>query len=259
MIVHEQCGRFGRLGNQMFQFAGAVGLANKHNTDWALINGMPSLDLPKLFKLTKTKYVNAGDVSHFNRYNERSFSFDPNLFNQPNNTSLQGYYQSEQYFQHCRDSILEEFSFKDEIHAKALIAKSTLGDKPLCSVHVRRGDYLNLQDYHPVQDFSYYDWAISELKLKHPEFNIVYFTDDPDWVGNNMVPRYGGTVSRANAYEDLCLMTLCDFNVVVNSSFSWWGAWLNTNPHKIVVAPNKRFGPRGPQTHSLYCQGWWIY
>jgi len=258
MIVHEWCGRFGRLGNQMFQFASAVGLAEKRNTDWGLLRFQTS-EIPNIFKLPNTRHVNVQDIAHFNRYNERSFAFDSNLFNQPDNTSLQGYYQSEQYFVHCKDVILEEFSFKDEISNVSMEKKKTLGDLPLCSVHVRRGDYLNLKEYHPVQSFLYYDWAISELKIKHPEFNIVYFTDDPEWVGQNMIPRYGGTISRGNAHEDLCLMTMCDFNVIVNSSFSWWGAWLNKNLHKIVVSPSKWFGPRGPKENSIQCHGWWLY
>jgi hypothetical protein len=135
--------------------------------------------------------------------------------------------------------------------------KKSLGDKPLCGIHVRRGDYLNLPQYHPVQGFTYYDTALEFIQDRCEDFNIVYVTDDPEWVGHNMIPRYGGTVARGSAYEDMCLMSICDYNIIANSSFSWWGAWLNTNKNKVVVSPRKWFGPSGPSDSStIQCEGW---
>jgi len=258
MIVHKWCGRYGRMANQMFQFAAAVGLAKKHNTDWAVLNGMPTLDLNRAFKLPNTKWINESEVRHFHRYIETNKGFDSRFLSQPSQTLVEGYFQTEKYFAHCKDTILEEFSFKDEFHSMAIEKKKTLGDKPLCSIHVRRGDYLSLPNHHPIPSLMYYDSALEIVREYCKDFNIVYFTDDPNWVGYNMIPEFGGVVARGSAYEDLCLMSMCDYNIIANSSFSWWGAWLNQKENKVVVCPRTWFGPavKNAEKFDIVCEGW---
>ncbi len=260
MIVHNWCGNFGRMANQMFQFTAAVGLAEKLGTDWYIFNNQEwahSLDLNKAFKLPNTKWIDKNETMSFPDYHEAHWHYDPRLLTLSSPLKLHGYFQCEKYFTHCRDTILEEFTFKDDIYLSSVEKKKSLGDKPLCSIHVRRGDYLNLPQYHPVQGFNYYDAALESVRDRCEDFNIVYLTDDPEWVGHNMIPKYGGTVAKGSAYEDMCLMSICDHNIIANSSFSWWGAWLNKNENKVVVSPRNWFGPSGPPDSStIHCEGW---
>ena len=258
MIVHNWCGRFGRMANQMFQFTAAVGLAKKLGTDWYIFKNMPGLNLDKAFKLPNTKWIDESETSSWPDYHEAHWHYDSRLLTLSSPVKLHGYFQCEKYFTHCKDTILKEFEFKDEILARSFAKKSTLGDKPLVGVHVRRGDYINLPQYHPVCTLTYYETAFEVINEYCEDYNVVYFTDDPNWVGNEMIPRFGGTVARGNAYEDLCLMSLCDHNIIANSSYSWWGAWLNKNDNK-VVSPRIWFGPAGPpDTSTIHCEGWYV-
>ena len=260
MIVDQASGSLGRLGNQMFQLAAAIGLATYHDTSWARLNDS---DLSEAFKLPNTKKATNEDRSQFSFKGEHNFHFDesphgPPFFDWPDNIRIQGYFQSEKHFHHCKEIVREEFTFKDHILTKAINERNKLGDAPLVSVHIRRGDYKNNDRYHPILDFNYYDFAIRGVKEKlNEECNLVFFSDEPEWVKINMVPRYGGQVLHGHKYDDISLMTQCDHHIIGNSSYSWWGAWLGRNPNKLVVSPSYWFGPAYKvDTSDIHCEGW---
>jgi hypothetical protein len=170
-------------------------------------------------------------------------------------TQLYGYFQSEKYFKHNRDKILDFFSCNnviEKIYDKYKIALNN----DTCSIHVRRGDYLNLIDHHPVQDMEYYKKAISIVGYEKTFF---IFSDDIGWCKENFNFLDNVIYCENNKdYEELYLMSLCKDNIIANSSFSWWGAWLNKNDTKKVISPKKWFGPSKSNfvTDNIYCEKW---
>ena len=118
------------------------------------------------------------------------------------------------------------------------------------SLHIRRGDYISNKTYyanHGICNLSYYNKAVDYLRKKlGNDIKIFAFSDDPNWVYENLkLPVeiiFINNNSSEKSYEDLRLMVNCDHNIIANSSFSWWGAWLNQNPDKIVISPQKWFG-----------------
>ena len=123
----------------------------------------------------------------------------------------------------------------------------------MISLHIRRGDYT-ANPNHPTQDIEYYRQALNQM----PDLPVIVFSDDPEWCNQQEFfssDRFA--ISEGNATDaDLCLMSLCKYHIIANSSFSWWGAWLANS--KKVIAPKVWFGPSLPQhdTSDLYCEGW---
>ncbi len=176
------------------------------------------------------------ETNHF--YHDPNFHFSPIPdFGVP--TYLKGYFQSEKYFKHNKNKILKLFTCESVINQLKEKYKHEL-NKSTCSIHVRRGDYLNLSDHHPVQNMDYYINAINEIGLDKTFFVL---SDDISWCKDNFNFLENVIYCENNEdYEDLYLMSLCSHNIIANSSFSWWGAWLNRNKNKKVIAPKKWFG-----------------
>lgn len=158
---------------------------------------------------------------------------------------LSGYWQNEKYFSQIRKELLKEFRFPDcaKIDNQEILSK--IRESNAVSVHVRRGDYLhavNSRLYEGICTLSYYRRAIDYMKrnLENPEF--YFFTDDPEWVDANLCEK-GMTVVRHGEdkpdYYDMFLMSQCRAHILANSTFSWWGAWLDPNEDKIVVSPSR--------------------
>ena len=124
-----------------------------------------------------------------------------------------------------------------------------------CSIHVRRGDYLNLSEHHPLCDIEYYKDA-----MEHMPNDTVYlvFSDDISWCKENFLGDNYIFIEDNSDIFDLYLMSLCHNNIIANSSYSWWGAWLNNNKNKIVVSPKMWFGPAkvGLDTKDVHCKNW---
>jgi hypothetical protein len=116
-----------------------------------------------------------------------------------------------------------------------------------CSIHVRRGDYLKYPNKHTQSPTEYYDTAISLVKEKHPNVTFLIFSDDIQWCKNHFIGNEFTFIEGFEDWEDLILMSLCDANIITNSTFSWWAAWLGEKPNKLIIAPEKWFGPEGPQ------------
>lgn len=198
---------------------------------------------------------------------EKRFSFDPSVLEAKANIYLEGYWQSEKYFAEIRDILLREFAFKYEQDAKSRGIANQIQKTESVSLHIRRGDYVHdplTNKIHGLCSFDYYKKAVNYINQKIPNCHFYIFSDDHSWVRENFKLDYPVTmVDHNNAsrnYEDLRLMSLCRHNVIANSSFSWWGAWLNGNMDKIVIAPRKWFGTdrlRSRIMDDLLPRGWY--
>jgi len=233
MISFKDLGNMGRLGNQLFQIAATVALAERHNDKYIF----PPWSYEPYFNLHDCFSDN---IEITETYYEPEFSYLPIPYKP--NLNIKGFFQSERYFEDQTDIIHH-----------LLTPKIGYGIKyNFTSIHVRRGDYLKLTQEYEQLDMSYYKRAMEIIKSK----NYIIFSDDIEWCKQNLK---GHNIHYANgsAIEDLALMASCEHNIIANSSFSWWGAYLNKNPSKIVVAPSKWFGPKLPHnTKDLIPHGW---
>lgn len=250
MITYSQLGKNGRLGNQMFQYATllSVGLTRGYQV------AIPSnQQLSKVFKLKNAEYIE--DFDNKLVYKEKDFTFDGSIFLVPDNVDLHGYFQSGYYFGSCEDFVRKEFEFQDEIKQKASQFLEKYAGIPLCSVHVRRGDYKRLSNYHTNLDKEYYIPACSLVYENVPNVKFLVFSDEPDWCRESFKDDKFVIVDTKDDALDLCIMSQCPVHIIANSSFSWWGAWLSRST--AVVAPKQWFGPAGPKTwDSVYQKGW---
>jgi len=196
-----------------------------------------------------------------NMYGEQCFQFDHQTAFLPDGVDLFGYYQTEKYFSEYREYVMSVFTFKPAIAEAGdnyiqTIRNSNKGFK-IASIHVRRGDYTGLPNHHPTCNKEYYDSAISLLKEKTDSIKFVIFSDDPNWCREEFKGEDFIISDLGNAYYEMCAMSLCDHHIIANSSFSWWGAWLNKSENKIVIAPSRWFGPLlANNTNDIYCENW---
>lgn len=254
MITYSQLGNNGRLGNQMFQYAAlySVGLIRGYEI------GIPSSQrISEVFELPNANYLNSFNNTIL--FKEREFTFDPNVFLVPDKTDMFGYFQSGRYFDMCRDSLLKEFKFLSIHEEKANQILAPLNSSIVCSLHVRRGDYKNLSDYHTNLSIDYYKSAIQIIKnnIKVSPVNFLIFSDDIDWCKSIFVNDKFTFVELNDEAAELCAMSKCKVHIIANSSFSWWGSWLSGSPY--TIAPKNWFGPRGPKHwDTIYQQGWMI-
>lgn len=175
----------------------------------------------------------------------KSYAFDKNLIMYPDYFYYNGYFQNEKYFQAFRDDILKSFSLVSPLDEKNQSVLDVITSINSVSLHVRRGDYVSLEcanKFHGTCSMDYYKKAIEYIskKVRNPHFFL--FSDDIPWVVANFKIDYPYTVidfNQGKGYLDLELIKHCRHNIIANSSFSWWGAWLNENPEKIVIAPKK--------------------
>lgn len=252
------CNLIGGLGNKMFQIATTYSLGVDNNTESQFITTNASNAHGHINTYTNNIFrnVNFGKPELTVRYQEPFFHYNRIPFS--DKLLLLGYFQSEKYFKNNRDKILELFSIDEE--SKKII-EDKYGDilkGETCSLHVRRGDYLNLQNYHPICSLEYYKESIDIIG----DVTYLVFSNDIEWCKNNFSEFDCKFIyiSDNPDYIDVWLMSLCKNNIIANSSFSWWGAWLNENNNKKVISPNTWFGVNNShlQTIDLYCDGWII-
>jgi Glycosyl transferase family 11 len=195
---------------------------------------------------------------------ERHFQFDPEILDLPGNVYLEGYWQSEKYFRDCEDVIRKEFSMKIPMSpSNEQMAHRIAGEESAVSIHVRRGDYVSdagTNRFHGTCSVDYYRKAVDRICGFAPASHFFVFSDGIDWAKENLRLRQPVTYVDFNDdeknYEDLRLMGLCTHHIIANSSFSWWGAWLNPNPDKIVIAPKKWFNDPSINTDDLMPKSW---
>jgi hypothetical protein len=195
---------------------------------------------------------------------EKYFNYQSDVFDISDNIFIRGFWQSEKYFLEYRNTILQEFSFKSKLSEKNLATKKRIQSCTSVSIHVRRGDYISnpsANKVHGVLDENYYKRAIDKLDIDGALF--VFFSDDANWVKNHLAPIILNSDNfivvdhnhASESYNDMRLMSLCKHNIIANSSFSWWGAWLNTNPNKIIIAPKNWFSI-DKDTNDLIPKSW---
>ncbi len=263
------------LGNQMFQYALARTIKYRTNKEVALDlsfyakGGVVSGDTPRGFELDKfnidknikfdytptPKKTSILEKIKRRLLNESSYVFYKKYLYLKDGSYLIGFWQSEKYFKDYENIIRKEFTLKDRIEDRGEndLAKKFLKDienSPISiSVNVRRGDYVNNQKtraYHGLVEKDYFfqgvRYVIDKLEADKEKVNIFIFSDDTGWCKDNLnnLAELGKLIfvpQEISATDSLYLMSKCQNNIIVNSSFAWWGAWLNENPKKIVVAP----------------------
>ena len=263
----------GGLGNQMFQYAAAKALSLEKKqplvidsssfTTYKLhqfglhhfaldlrFHGFLSKIIVKINKLFK----------NFAVYNEDKFSFNPSFLSQKESTIyLKGYFQSELYFKKYSAEIRSDFQITAPLKDRTneLLHKMKLENA--VSIHIRRGDYLH-HEIHNTNKTEYYKLAMQyiESNVSNPVYYL--FSDDMHWVKANFKTNFKTHFvdfnDASSNYEDLKLMSSCKHNIIANSSFSWWSAWLNVNPNKIVVAPQKWFNDTSMDYSDVLPESW---
>jgi Glycosyl transferase family 11 len=284
----------GGLGNQLFQYAAAKALSLHHETGLLLDvssflrEELPDLEVPRDFELynfegVTEKTINAAELvsdkkfsflteKRFERllpkyrrsvFKEPFYHFDVNFFKSRHSVFLKGGWQSFKYFNKYSTEIAAALQLKKSIVSNVVKTEAANSNEGVVSVHVRRGDYLRkpiILEWHGIMDKEYYAAAFEQIAKKTSIKKVLYFSDEPDWVARELLPLMPGEIVSntiaATQYEDFYLMQHCSHNIVANSSFSWWAAYLNPNPDKIVIAPKRWFNKAPYDTKDLIPENW---
>lgn len=244
MISFNNLGHMGRLGNQMFQYSALKGIARKNQHQYSIPS---NTSLHECFKIpTAPANQNTSSLSI------DQFEFDSNLFsNCPDDVDLVGYFQSEKYFKHIEEEIRQDFTFHDRISNTCSHYRENLFPEEVISLHVRRTDYLSDKNFYSLS----LDYYYQSLELL-PDLPVIVLTDDYDWCRTKFTSKRFRVSKSNNPYIDLCLMSLCDYHIIANSSFSWWGSWLAES--KKTIAPKVWFAGEFSNwnTKDLYLPDW---
>ena len=266
----------GGLGNQMFQYALSLGLEKKFPGERILLDlnhfkyysAHNGFELARVFRAARYKKASLAEllmvtnpyVSHRLSLmtkllprrstvckEQDGFPVDGTVLARKGNRYFDGFWQHIEYFAHAAPEVRAAFAFPTaEGRNKALI--ETIASTESVSVHLRRGDYLSLNLYNNICTFDYYRRAVEYAKSAlGDDLLFCIFSDDIDWCRENLQREVslGGKIvyvdwnKGADSFRDMQLMSMCKHNIIANSSFSWWGAWLNANPGKLVLAPDK--------------------
>lgn len=273
----------GGIGNQLFQYAAGRSLAERHNAklyyafldDYRLakrtiridnfnIIGEPlpsgvGLDYFPKKKLNRAVHKLLGLNYDGKIYREHLyFEVDPKFFNLSSDTYLYGFWQSYEYFSDIGGIIRKEFVLRNPSakYLKAVESIKSLSNP--VSIHIRRRDYGKKESGFYLLPQDYYQKACEYIGDKLSKFDPVIFTDDEAWVKNNF--KIGKSLMflgdyRLEDFEELMLMSKCNHHIIANSSFSWWGAWLNQSEDKIVLAPQVWYKLQNPN-FNLIPPGW---
>lgn len=266
MIGFDELGNKGWIGNQMFQYAALRGIAAHRGYQFCI----PPNDhtrktnylLHDIFKLSGLK--NIGYIGGLYRHkssddlcHSTTFHFNKEFFDEcPDDVNICGFFQSEKWFKNIEKEIKKDFEFKEEIYEVCINFINQFEIKPIF-LHVRRGDYVKRSEYHHNLPIEYFEKSLSYFDQEVP---VLVFSDDIEWCKkqsifesdrfsfseteerlpvNSFITNQGYNKGALIPYYDLCLMTLCNGGIISNSSFSWWGAWLQENRTRNIVCPNK--------------------
>jgi len=226
----------GGLGNQMFQISYAISESRKYGVQCKF---KPEAYTPMQAN-QPSKYID-------NIYRNIDFSMRDEEY--INSLVFNGYFQSLKYFEHYNEEIKELFLPSEDFLKKIYQVYPQLHSSKSLSIHIRRGDYLTISDILPAVDISYIN---SSLKMLG-EYDVGFvFSDDKDWAKDNLSNDKIIIVENLEDYEELWMMSLCKNNIISNSTFSWWGSFLNRNVDKKIIAPSLWTGPKGPNMDDIY-------
>lgn len=251
----------GGLGNMLFQIATTYSISLRDNKEFFCLSDMsiiPHLHYSSYRQniLRKIKFKN--DLEGLDSvFYENGFHYQP-IPNLNGSVKLHGYFQSERYFLEFKDEILDLFEANEDTKTKIGKFYSNFAGHKTCSIHVRRGDYVRAQSYHCLQEIDYYKNAIEMIGS---DCTFLIFSDDINWCKENLSFISNKVfIEEFLDYEQLYLMSICDDNIITNSTFSWWGAWMNKNKNKKVISPKKWFGVSNQHldTKDVYCNDWLI-
>lgn len=266
----------GGLGNQMFEYAMYLALKEAHPEEnvllcrrsykgYGLHNGYEldrifGIVAPEasLFQLSKLAYpfINYKTwqvMRHWLPVRKKTMTrgainipFDFTQVTREDSAYYDGYWQNEKNFEHIRSKVLEAYTFPEYTDERNVVLANRLLSKNSVSCHIRRGDYLKEPNM-CVCTPNYYTRAITEMNERVAPDLYCVFSDDIQWCKENIQELLGGDKEiifvdwnkGENSYCDMQLMSLCKHNIIANSSFSWWGAWLNQNSDKVIMAPEK--------------------
>lgn len=279
-------GLSGGLGNQMFQYAFGRSLAMRRGARLFLDVGPIAQDAARSFALggfrtaaALATEVDVGSLRFWPRpalrwvprwpgrlpyVKERTFTFDPDVLEHTAPAAYwYGYWQSERYFSDISDTIRDDFQLTQPFSEARHVIAGMIANENTVSVHVRRGDYVSnaaAHAYHGVCAPEWYGRAMRAMgtTVANPTFFI--FSDDPEWARANLSAQWPCVFVEPQAdgrdFEDMHLMASCRHHIIANSSFSWWGAWLNPRPNKRVIAPARWFNGAGHDTRDLLPESW---
>lgn len=249
----------GGLCNVMFKLAASISLALDNDVEYLFSNEFirqidkdivcGGFDDYRIYYdniLRNIKFIDKLPSGYRTHSEPWSFNYGQIPYNKGENLLLYGYYQSEKYFINNKDFIINLFKPTNEIQEHILEVIPNI--KNSISIHIRQGDYLNLPDYHPQQSIDYY---ISAINLLGVDKNYLIFSDGLDGIKNmfDFIPNKQ-FITLGKDYLDLYAISMCEHNIICNSTFGWWGAYLNENQNKKVIAPNKWFGPSSSHLNS---------
>jgi hypothetical protein len=212
------------------------------NSELQLFGLMPAT---KVSALGYKVYRRIVKVRRFVEKND--FGYDESVFQQAGYVYYDGYWQNENYFKPYQELLRAQLQLRNPLSGDNLAIANHIKTAPVpVSLHVRRGDYIsnaNANRAHGICSPEYYEKAVELLQARLGAIQLFIFSDEPDWVQDNMnfegpATYVSHNTGKASA-EDMRLMSLCQHNIIANSSFSWWGAWLNQNPNKLVIAPKQ--------------------
>jgi hypothetical protein len=255
----------GGLGNVMFKLAASISTAIDNNTNYIFsneflrpIDQITTHGLPDYRRFYDNVLRNITFIdklpSPYIVHTETTFNYNPIPYQIGTNLLLDGYFQSEKYFINNKKFIIDLFKPTDEIVDKIKTEIPNISD--YTSIHVRRGDYLNFPTHHPQQTTEYFKTACEIIGINS---NFLIFSDDLEGIKNDFsfLPNKQFYTSGKDWY-DLYVMCLCGNNIICNSTFSWWAAYLNPNESKKVITTSNWFGPvyGNWDTSTLFPENW---
>jgi hypothetical protein len=259
ILLMKDFGLWG-LGNQIFQYSFMFIIQKITNKKIHFLNKL--LHLNKIFNFYKTQSIPLlENIDNYYTYHENDFSFNTSFKEDimnitHKNINFNGFFQSYKYLIDFRNDIIDHLvlNYIQENKINNLFLEYTSSYNRITSLHIRRGDYKNYPDLHFILSLQYY---IEAIKKVNTDFYLI-FSDEPEWCLKNIIPILNKPykISYNEEIVDLFLMSKCHNNIIANSSFSWWGAYLNTNIDKKVIAPKKWFSNKGPKKHDLHMPDW---
>lgn len=279
----------GGLGNQLFQYAAGIALSEFHgvklNVDITQLKEPDEilgtyrryclsnlLKEPQLSSSETPKYLSIPIIKKIDKilptqlksiFYEKHFHYNPLFWKTKKTVYLRGNFQSYKYFQDYKEQVLKLLVFKQKINEESVNSFNNISNTNSLAIHIRRGDYVSnkiASDVLGTLNIDYYKSALEHINSKTQVENIYVFSDDLKWAKENLsfitTPNYIDATGKDKDIIEFNLMKSCKHQIIANSSFSWWAAYLNPNPNKIIIAPQKWFNKVNYNTKDLFPQDW---